>query len=104
MKIEVTELTWLDERVEYSLDDLAERSHLSRADIQLLVDWGAFSPRDARALETARTAARLRSDFEVDLHGVALAITLLKRIEQLETEVCGLRARAADAAKIVGSS
>ena len=29
MKIELTEVTWLDERVEYSLDELAERSHLA---------------------------------------------------------------------------
>ena len=93
MKIEVTEVSWLDQRVEYSLDDLAERSHLTRAELQVLIDCGAFSPRDARALETARTAARLRSDFEVDLNGVALAITLLRRIEQLETEIYGLRAR-----------
>ena len=94
MKIEVTELTWLDERVEYSLEELAERSHFSRTELMELIDCGAISPRDGRVLEAARTAARLRSDFEVDLHGVALAMTLLRRIQELEIELRGLRARA----------
>ncbi len=93
MKIEVTEVTWVEQQVEYSLEELAERSHLSRADLEVLIDCGAISTRDDRALEAARTAARLRGDFEVDLHGVALAMTLLRRIEKLEMELCGLRAR-----------
>jgi chaperone modulatory protein CbpM len=93
MKIEVTEVVWRDQEVEYSLEDLAERSRLSRAELELLIDSGAISSRDARALEAARTAARLRGDFEVDLHGVALAMTLLRRIEELELELCRLRAR-----------
>ena len=93
MKIEVTELTWLDDRVGFSLEELAERSQLSRAELLELIDCGAISSRDGRALVAARTAARLRSDFETDLHGVALAMTLLRRIEQLEVELCGLRAR-----------
>jgi chaperone modulatory protein CbpM len=95
MKIEVTEVTWVDERVEYSVDELAERSHLTRAELEELIDSGAISTRDSRALKVARTAARLRGDFEVDLHGVALALTLLRRIEELELELCALRARAA---------
>ena len=95
MKVEVTEVTWLDEQVEYSLEELAERSHLSRAELELLIDSGAIASRDARALAAARTAARLRGDFEVDLQGVALAMTLLRRIEELESELCGLRARTA---------
>ena len=93
MKIEVTEVTWLDEQFAYSLEELAERSHLSRGDLQWLIDSGAISSLDAHALEAARTAARLRSDFETDLHGVALAMTLLRRISDLELELSGLRAR-----------
>ena len=93
MKIELTELTWLDERVEYSLEELAERSHFSRTELVELIDCGAISPHDGRVLEAAKIAARLRSDFEVDLHGVALAMTLLRRIEDLEVELRGLRAR-----------
>lgn len=95
MKIEVTELTWLEERAEYSLEDLAERSHLSQADLAELIDCGAISLREGHALVAARTAARLRSDFEIDLHGVALAMTLLRRIEELQAELIQLRARGA---------
>jgi chaperone modulatory protein CbpM len=96
VKIEVTEVTWLDEQFEYSLEDLAERSHLSREDLQWLIDSGAIPSLDARALKAARTAARLRADFETDLHGVALAMTLLRRISDLELELSGLRARVPD--------
>jgi chaperone modulatory protein CbpM len=94
MKIEVTEVTWLDEHFEYSLEELAERSHLSHAELQSLIDSGAISSLDVGALKAARTAARLRADFETDLHGVALAMTLLRRIEELEGELSALRARA----------
>ena len=93
MKIEVTEVTWLDEQVEYSLEELAERSHLSRPELELLTESGAISSRDVRALVAAKTAARLRADFEIDLNGVALAMTLLRRIEELEVELCRWRAR-----------
>ena len=58
-----------------------------------LIDTGAIAALDARALQVARTAARLRGDFEIDPHGVALAMTLLRRIEHLENELCALRAR-----------
>ena len=93
MKVELTELTWIDERVEFSLDELAERTHLAQAEILELIDCGAISTSDGRALESARTAARLRSDFEVNLQGVALAMTLLRRITELEAQLRALRAR-----------
>jgi len=97
MKIEVTELTWAEQPSGYSLEELAERTQLSRADLEMLIDCGAVSLREPHALEVARVAARLRSDFEVDLNGVALALTLLKRIAKLEIELGGLRARRPDA-------
>ena len=94
MKIELAELAWFDERVEYSLLELAERSRLPETEILELIECGVIAPRDSRALATARTAARLRNDFEIDVHGVALAMTLLRRIEALETELSQLRAQA----------
>jgi chaperone modulatory protein CbpM len=93
MKVELTEVTWVDERIEYTLEDLAERSHLAQAEVLELIDCGAISPDDGRALESARIAARLRSDFEVNLQGAALAMTLLRRIAELEVELRALRAR-----------
>jgi chaperone modulatory protein CbpM len=95
MKTELTEVIWLDEHVEYSLEELAERSHLAHAEIIELFDSGAISPGDSHALEMVRIAARLRSDFEVNLQGAALAVTLLRRISDLEKELRGLRARTA---------
>jgi chaperone modulatory protein CbpM len=91
VKIDLTELVWVDESVECTLSELAERSRLSPAEIMELVEYGAL-PADsapqrlfpARALAKARAAARLRDDFEIDLRAVALALTLLQRIEELE--------------------
>jgi chaperone modulatory protein CbpM len=103
MRIEVTELTWLDAQVEYSLVELAERSRLSEAELLELVNCGVISAREpgaasqrfpGHALAAARTAARLRDDFEVDVHGVALAMALLARIAALEGELSQLRAPA----------
>ena len=36
---------------------------------------------------------RLRDAFELDRHGVALAMTLMRRIEELEMELTAVRAR-----------
>ena len=44
---------------------------------------------------TVRTARRLRDDFELDRNGVALALTLLRRIAQLEAEVRATHLRTA---------
>lgn len=103
MRIDLTELIWLDESTECTLGELAERSRLSPAEIMELVECGVLLPSDhsapqhrftAGALATARTAARLRDDFEIDLHGVALALALLKRIEELEGRLHQLRMHA----------
>jgi hypothetical protein len=40
-----------------------------------------------------RSACRLRADFELEPHGVALAISLLDRIRELEREIASLRAK-----------
>jgi chaperone modulatory protein CbpM len=52
---------------------------------------GAIPGHPGRALSAARTAARLRQDFELDLQGVALAMTLLRRIEELNVEIARLK-------------
>ena len=107
MKIELTELTeltWLDERMECSLLELAERSRLTEPELQELIACGVIAPRNpsaaqqsfaGHALAAARIAARLRDDFELDLRGVALALTLLRRVRELEIELGQLRVRGA---------
>ena len=100
MSPEFSELIVLDERVEYTLVELAECSRLSESELQELIDCGVIAPRDSgaapqrfagRALTAARVAARLRDDFEIDLRGVALALALLERIDALETQLRQLR-------------
>lgn len=96
MSAEHTEIVWLDQRHELSLTELAEISGLSENELRELADFGAIVPVDPGASQlvfysdcivTARTACRLRADFELDAPGVALALTLLERIRDLEARL-----------------
>jgi len=103
MQLEVTEVLWFEQH-ELSLPELAELSGLSPALLEELLDCGAIAPlklQRARtelrfgsaALRTARAAGRLRSDFELDLQGLVLALGLLERVADLEAQLRELRAR-----------
>lgn len=96
MSFEHTEAMWLDEHGELTIVELTQCSGLTAAEIGELVELGALVPSGARGAEpmfssaciaAARTAARLRDDFEVDARGLALALTLLERIQALESEL-----------------
>jgi len=100
MKIE--EALWLYEHGEFSLDDFRDLSGLSEAELRELVECGVLTPIDPHAanltfsadrLVIARSARRLRRDFELDTDAVALAVTRLDRIRALEAELRDLRAR-----------
>jgi len=100
MKIE--EALWLHEHREFSLDDFRDLSGLSEAELRELVECGVLAPSDPRAanltfsadrLVIARSAQRLRRDFELDADAVTLAVTLLERIRDLESELGDLRAK-----------
>ena len=102
MRVEITEAVWLDESLELSLAELSQFSGLSEAELHQLVDCEALAPTDPAAapaafgahwLATARTACRLRDDFELDPDGLALVLSLLERIRGLESQVRGLQAR-----------
>jgi chaperone modulatory protein CbpM len=102
MKVELNEVLWLDERRELSLTELAELSGLTEAELHELADVGAIAPVDPGAAQpafradcvvTARTACRLRTDFELDAQGLALALILLDRICDLETRLRELSAQ-----------
>ena len=82
MKVELTEVLWLDEQQELSLAELAALSGLSEAELYELMDYGVLVPVEpgaappvfhADCIVIARTACRLRSDFELDAPGLALA-------------------------------
>jgi len=91
MEVEVTELAWLDEEEACPAGELAEQSHFPEGEILELIHCGAIPRHPGRARSAARMAARLRQDFELDLQGVALALTLLRRIDELEGELSRLR-------------
>jgi chaperone modulatory protein CbpM len=102
MRIELTDALWLNEQQELSVTQLAELSGLSEAEIHALVDYGAIAPIDpaaaqrtfdAQCIVVARTACRLRDDFDLNTQGLAVALTLLDRVHDLEVELRDLRAR-----------
>lgn len=96
----MTELIWLNSDELCSLEHLADVSGLTIDEIRDLVDCGliepdltAMPPRvyALRYVSTALVARRLRDDFLLDQHGVTLALTLMERIQQLESELNSLR-------------
>jgi chaperone modulatory protein CbpM len=97
-----TEVLWLDEHRVVSLTELVEFSGLRETELLDLVHTGALPARDApdgglafsaRVVTMARTACRLRDDFELDTRGLAVALRLLERVRDLENEVARLRAQ-----------
>jgi hypothetical protein len=102
MRIELTELVWLDAHREVTLAELAELSGLSETELRALADCGAIAPVDPEAatqtfgadcIVAARTAFRLRTDFELDPQGLAVALALLDRVRGLEAELREIRAQ-----------
>jgi chaperone modulatory protein CbpM len=98
-----TEVLWLDEHRVVTFHELVEFSGLREAELLDLVHSGALPARDstagglafsARVVTLARTACRLRDDFELDTRGLAVALRLLERVRDLESEVARLRAQA----------
>lgn len=102
MKAEHAEAVWLTEDNEFSLGELVALSGLSEAELGELVDYGAVSPIDpdsspwvfnGKCLLTIRTACRLRVSFDLEPHGVALVVSLLDRIHELEAQLASLHAQ-----------
>ncbi len=102
MKAEHADAVWLTEDQAFTLAELADLSGMSEAELRDLVDYGAVTPVnpdssawvfDGTCLLTVRTACRLRVSFDLEPHGVALMVSLLNRIHELEAEARGLRAQ-----------
>jgi chaperone modulatory protein CbpM len=85
----------------FSFSEIVELSGLTEPEIVQLVECECLLPQpgddhwrfDAHCLALARAARRLRDDFELDVRGVELALTLLGRIEELESQIGALEAR-----------
>ena len=94
MRVEATtEVTWMQ---------MVRATGMSEAELTELVRYGALVPRDPDAatwtfeshwLLVARTASRIRRDFDLDPHGVSVVLSFLERIESLEAELQALRAQ-----------
>ena len=93
MNIEHTELMWLDEQHEVSLDELVELTGLSQYELQLLVEGGALLPKNPAAanlyfsshcIVSIRKLSRLKQDFELEKNALGLMLIFLERIRTLE--------------------
>ncbi len=93
---ESSEVLWLSAASEMSLQELSDYSGMSQAEILHYVEEGAIVPADSRASPlvfsqhyqvTIQAARRLRDDFELDTKGLAVAISLLERIHDLEKKL-----------------
>lgn len=93
MNLPVTPAICLGEGEVCTIEHLADVSGLSLDEVQDLVISGVIWPADAATqpccfhllhVVTVRQARQLRDDFELDSNGVALAMTLLRRISVLE--------------------
>jgi chaperone modulatory protein CbpM len=100
MTLQVTHAVWLNDSAVCSIEHLAEVSGLSPEEIEDLVESGLMEPADAAAparsfhllhVVTVRQARRLRDDFQLDRNGLALAMTLLRRIASLEQALLAAR-------------
>jgi len=102
MKHDIVDATRLDETGSLSCKDLASLSGLSENEVRELADYGALEAHVVRSTQltftsasvtVARTAYRLRNDFELETHALALVVKFTTRIDELEAELNALRAR-----------
>lgn len=105
MNINYSEWIWLDERGVCSAQHLIEVSGLSSEELDDLIDNDVIIPIDDTSqpktfslqyIVIAKRARRLRNDFELDRHGVVLALTLMRRIDELQQELQALSVRSED--------
>jgi chaperone modulatory protein CbpM len=102
MRTHIVEAVWLNDAGLCSLEQLAAYSGLTQAELRDLVEMGEIVPTSVDAendlyqthyIVIARIARRLRDDFELDMHGLAVALNLLGRIRDLETQLNAAHAK-----------
>ncbi|MBS4098072.1 MAG: hypothetical protein KGZ83_14675 [Sulfuricella sp.] len=101
MKIDLSEVVWLDEQQMVGFAELVESSGLSEAELRELVEDGVLVPHDpdvqwtfsARYVATVRAATRLRDDFDLAPNALALTLRFLDHIHELEAQLRELRAQ-----------
>ena len=102
MNPESAEALEFNDREEIPFSELVELSGLLETEIRELVDYGTLEPVDPRArswtfsvrwVVVARTACRLRDEFELEPHALSVVLGFAERIATLERELRELRAR-----------
>lgn len=100
--MKMTTTIWLNSNDLCSFEHVVEVSGIQHSDLLELVDAGVIQPTGkddggyvfhTECIVVARRARRLRDDFELDTQGLALAMTLLGRIQRLEDQLDNLYAR-----------
>lgn len=100
MTIHITESVWLNASDTCTFEHIVEVSGLSRDELRDLIETGVIEPSDEEGGEyhfhthyvaVARRARRLRDDFDLNTPGLTLALTLLRRIDDLEKELASRR-------------
>ena len=100
--ITVVTATVVDEEREIPLAQLCRVCGLSVEAVAALVEEGILEPEGTRrgrwrfpadSIRRARTAVRLQRDLELNLAGVALALDLLDRVEELQARVRSVKGR-----------
>ena len=94
MLVDLTEVKWLIDSHLVSYDELTQLSGLTISDLQHLLDNGVLSPHDHESNQFSSTSiillrkvARLKEDFELDVNGMCLSLTLLQKINTLEQQL-----------------
>jgi len=102
MAHEQDDAVWLHAERRVTIVELAECSGLAEEVLRELIDYGALSPADpasgvlafnARCVATVRAAARLSNDLELETRALALVVSFLDRIDELEARVRELSAK-----------
>lgn len=92
---------WLHAQARLRIVEVSEACGLTTDVLRELVDFGVITPCDPTATEwdfaadclpALRAAARLGADFELETHALALVLSYLRRIEELEAQVRLMRA------------
>jgi chaperone modulatory protein CbpM len=93
---------WLHAQARFRLVDLSDACGLPQEVLRELVEFGVLAPTDpsspewdfaADCVPSLRAAARLGADFELETHALALVLSYLRRIEELEAQVQALVAQ-----------
>jgi chaperone modulatory protein CbpM len=97
-----TDAVWFHAGHRVTIVELAECSGLPEAVVRELIDYGALAPVDpaapqpdfsARCVASVRTAVRLANDLELETPALALVISFLERIDELESRLREMQAK-----------